>query len=86
MNSGEDIFFLDLSQDPELFSGPKGDKQVRNITKCFSFIVVLWFYYASKWFLQCSAVWYLSKDEKGNGRSMGRKVWVIRLAILIHWL
>lgn len=26
---GEDILFLDLSSDPELFEGPKRDKQVR---------------------------------------------------------
>lgn len=26
--TGEDILFLDLSSDPELFEGPKGDKQV----------------------------------------------------------
>lgn len=28
-STGEDILFLDLSSDPELFKGPKGDKQVR---------------------------------------------------------
>ncbi|KAL3515873.1 hypothetical protein ACH5RR_022775 [Cinchona calisaya] len=27
INTGEDILFLDLSSDPELFEGPKGDKQ-----------------------------------------------------------
>ncbi|MBA0843656.1 hypothetical protein Goarm_000825 [Gossypium armourianum] len=29
INTGENILFLDLSQDPYLFKGPKGDKQVR---------------------------------------------------------
>lgn len=28
LSTGEDILFLDLSSDPELFEGPKGDKQV----------------------------------------------------------
>ena len=27
-STGEDILFLDLSLDPEIFEGPKGDKQV----------------------------------------------------------
>lgn len=31
--SGEKILFLDLTADPYLFKGPKGDKQVRNVMK-----------------------------------------------------
>lgn len=33
MHIGENILFLDLSLDPYLFKGPKGDKQVRNWNK-----------------------------------------------------
>lgn len=29
MPTGKDILFLDLSTDPDLFRGPKGDRQVR---------------------------------------------------------
>ncbi|KAH7848190.1 hypothetical protein Vadar_034798 [Vaccinium darrowii] len=29
INTGDDILFLDLSLDPELFEGLKGDKQIR---------------------------------------------------------
>ncbi|KAM7470110.1 hypothetical protein LguiA_008293 [Lonicera macranthoides] len=33
INTGEDILFLDLSLDPELFEGPKGDKQAETYRK-----------------------------------------------------
>ncbi|PIN01933.1 Non-specific serine/threonine protein kinase [Handroanthus impetiginosus] len=33
INTGEDIFFLDLSSDPELFEGPKGNKQANTYRK-----------------------------------------------------
>ncbi|CAM8920985.1 unnamed protein product [Rhodiola kirilowii] len=33
INTGEDILFLDLSLDPELFQGPKGDKQAETYRK-----------------------------------------------------
>ncbi|KAL6552327.1 hypothetical protein OROHE_007691 [Orobanche hederae] len=33
INTGEDILFLDLSSDPELFEGPKGDKQADTYRK-----------------------------------------------------
>ncbi|KAL9174976.1 hypothetical protein ABFS82_02G085800 [Erythranthe guttata] len=33
MNTGEDILFLDLSSDPEIFEGPKGDKQADTYRK-----------------------------------------------------
>lgn len=35
MSTGEDILFLDLSSDPEIFEGPKGDKQVRTVTVAY---------------------------------------------------
>jgi serine/threonine-protein kinase haspin len=28
--TGDSILYLDLSSDPDIFKGPKGDKQVRN--------------------------------------------------------
>ena len=28
VHTGDDIHYLDLSSDPDLFKGPKGDKQV----------------------------------------------------------
>ncbi|CAI9101377.1 OLC1v1038687C1 [Oldenlandia corymbosa var. corymbosa] len=33
INTGEDILFLDLSSDPEIFEGPKGDKQFETYRK-----------------------------------------------------
>ncbi|XP_021830465.1 serine/threonine-protein kinase haspin homolog [Prunus avium] len=33
INTGDDILFLDLSSDPELFKGPKGDKQSETYRK-----------------------------------------------------
>lgn len=33
MSAGEAILFLDLSADPGLFEGPKGDKQVNRHTE-----------------------------------------------------
>ncbi|KAL3818026.1 hypothetical protein ACJIZ3_003931 [Penstemon smallii] len=33
INAGEDILFLDLSSDPEIFEGPKGDKQADTYRK-----------------------------------------------------
>ncbi|VFQ83499.1 unnamed protein product [Cuscuta campestris] len=33
INTGEDVLFLDLSSDPELFEGPKGDKQSETYRK-----------------------------------------------------
>ncbi|XP_065851970.1 serine/threonine-protein kinase haspin homolog [Euphorbia lathyris] len=33
INTGEDILFLDLSSDPDLFTGPKGDKQSETYRK-----------------------------------------------------
>lgn len=37
MCSGENILFLDLTSDPYLFKGPKGDKQVRKLVKTLSY-------------------------------------------------
>ena len=36
MPTGDDVHFLDLSSDPDLFKGPKGDKQVRNFIEKIS--------------------------------------------------
>ncbi|XP_054795306.1 serine/threonine-protein kinase haspin homolog [Prosopis cineraria] len=33
INTGDDVHFLDLSSDPDLFKGPKGDKQSETYRK-----------------------------------------------------
>lgn len=63
MWSGEKILFLDLTADPYLFKGPKGDKQVRNLTKLSVISTDMQIVYLLK-LLQCHiAVGNLQKDE-----------------------
>ncbi|KAL3349861.1 hypothetical protein AABB24_022762 [Solanum stoloniferum] len=75
INTGEDILFLDLSSDPELFEGPKGDKQsdtyrkMRDVTGEFwegSFpkTNVLWLQYLVDILLLKKSYERSSKDER----------------------
>lgn len=75
INTGEDIFFLDLSQDPELFSGPKGDKQfdtyrkMKKVTEdqwegSFPKTNVLWLVYLVDMLLLKKTFDRSSKDER----------------------
>ncbi|KAI3445475.1 hypothetical protein Pfo_002140 [Paulownia fortunei] len=75
INTGEDILFLDLSSDPELFEGPKGDKQadtyrkMRNVTdECwegsFPKTNVLWLQYLVDILLLKKSYERTSKDER----------------------
>ncbi|XP_009781945.1 serine/threonine-protein kinase haspin homolog [Nicotiana tabacum] len=75
INTGEDILFLDLSSDPELFEGPKGDKQsdtyrkMRDVTGEFwegSFpkTNVLWLQYLVDILLLKKSYERTSKDER----------------------
>ncbi|XP_059313371.1 serine/threonine-protein kinase haspin homolog [Lycium ferocissimum] len=75
INTGEDILFLDLSSDPELFEGPKGDKQsdtyrkMRDVTGEFwegSFpkTNVLWLQYLVDILLLKKTYERTSKDER----------------------
>ncbi|XP_051146488.1 serine/threonine-protein kinase haspin homolog [Andrographis paniculata] len=75
MNTGEDILFLDLSSDPELFEGPKGDKQadtyrkMRNVTDdrwegSFPKTNVLWLQYLVDILLLKKSYERTSKDER----------------------
>lgn len=54
-STGEDILFLDLSSDPALFEGPKGDKQVRKQVK----LVCFWSDFMIKSFIIINAGRYL---------------------------
>ncbi|KAL1534993.1 non-specific serine/threonine protein kinase [Salvia divinorum] len=76
MNTGEDILFLDLSSDPEIFEGPKGDKQadtyrkMRDVTdECwegsFPKTNVLWLQYLVDILLLKKSFERISKDERG---------------------
>ncbi|KAK9192461.1 hypothetical protein WN944_003153 [Citrus x changshan-huyou] len=75
INTGEDIFFLDLSQDPELFNGPKGDKQfdtyrkMKKVTEdqwegSFPKTNVLWLVYLVDMLLLKKTFDRSSKDER----------------------
>ncbi|CAA0810936.1 Protein kinase superfamily protein [Striga hermonthica] len=75
INTGEDILFLDLSLDPELFEGPKGDKQadtyrkMRDVTdECwevsFPKTNVLWLQYLVDILLLKKSYERTSKDER----------------------
>ncbi|GAA0138220.1 non-receptor serine/threonine protein kinase [Lithospermum erythrorhizon] len=75
INTGEDILFLDLSSDPELFEGPKGDKQsdtyrmMKEVTgECWegSFLKtnVLWLQYLVDILLLKKSYDRMSKDER----------------------
>ncbi|XP_075520586.1 serine/threonine-protein kinase haspin homolog isoform X1 [Primulina tabacum] len=75
INTGEDILFLDLSSDPEIFEGPKGDKQadtyrkMRDVTDDFwegSFpkTNVYWLQYMIDIVLQKKSFDRSSKDER----------------------
>ncbi|KAG8369024.1 hypothetical protein BUALT_Bualt15G0107200 [Buddleja alternifolia] len=75
INTGEDILFLDLSSDPELFEGPKGDKQadtyrkMRDVTdECwegsFPKTNVLWLQYLVDILLLKKSYERSSKDER----------------------
>ncbi|GER52294.1 serine/threonine-protein kinase Haspin [Striga asiatica] len=75
INTGEDILFLDLSTDPELFEGPKGDKQadtyrkMRDVTdECweasFPKTNVLWLQYLVDILLLKKSYERTSKDER----------------------
>ncbi|XP_073129587.1 serine/threonine-protein kinase haspin homolog isoform X2 [Henckelia pumila] len=75
INTGEDILFLDLSSDPEIFEGPKGDKQadtyrkMRDITDdcwegSFPKTNVLWLQYMIDILLLKKSYERTSKDER----------------------
>lgn len=75
INTGEDILFLDLSSDPELFEGPKRDKQadtyrkMRDVTdECwegsFPKTNVLWLQYLVDILLLKKSFERTSKDER----------------------
>ncbi|XP_057963120.1 serine/threonine-protein kinase haspin homolog [Malania oleifera] len=75
INTGEDILFLDLSADPELFEGPKGDKQsdtyrkMKEITEdywegSFPKTNVLWLQYLVDILLLKKSFRRTSKDER----------------------
>ncbi|XAR52751.1 Non-specific serine/threonine protein kinase [Bertholletia excelsa] len=75
INTGEDILFLDLSSDPEIFEGPKGDKQfdtyrkMKSITEeywegSFPKTNVLWLQYLVDILLLKKSFDRISKDER----------------------
>nr|GMD09325.1 serine/threonine-protein kinase haspin homolog [Ipomoea batatas] len=75
MNTGEDVLYLDLSSDPELFEGPKGDKQsetyrkMREVTgefweESFPKTNVLWLQYLVDILLLKKAYARSTKDER----------------------
>ncbi|CAL5329992.1 unnamed protein product [Camellia sinensis] len=75
INTGEDILFLDLSLDPELFEGPKGDKQsdtyrkMKEVTEdcwegSFPKTNVLWLQYLVDILLLKKSYDRTSKDER----------------------
>ncbi|KAA8536695.1 hypothetical protein F0562_029173 [Nyssa sinensis] len=75
INTGEDILFLDLSLDPELFDGPKGDKQSETYRKMkevteecwegsFPKTNVLWLQYLVDILLLKKSYDRTSKDER----------------------
>ncbi|KAL2511778.1 Protein kinase superfamily protein [Abeliophyllum distichum] len=75
INTGEDILFLDLSSDPELFNGPKGDiqadtyRKMRDVTdECwegsFPKTNVLWLQYLVDILLRKKSYDKTSKDER----------------------
>nr|GMD05738.1 serine/threonine-protein kinase haspin homolog [Ipomoea batatas] len=75
MNTGEDVLYLDLSSDPELFEGPKGDKQsetyrkMREVTgefweESFPKTNVLWLQYLVDILLLKKAYARTTKDER----------------------
>uniref|UniRef100_A0A5B6ZRV7 non-specific serine/threonine protein kinase n=1 Tax=Davidia involucrata TaxID=16924 RepID=A0A5B6ZRV7_DAVIN len=75
INTGEDILFLDLSLDPELFDGPKGDKQSETYRKMkevteecwegsFPRTNVLWLQYLVDILLLKKSYDRTSKDER----------------------
>lgn len=71
--TGEAVLFLDLSADPGLFEGPKGDKQV-TLALCIDLILFLTL---SAIFLIDSyllAVRNIPKNERSNWRVLGGKV------------
>ncbi|KAF2307342.1 hypothetical protein GH714_026480 [Hevea brasiliensis] len=51
INTGEDILFLDLSSDPYLFKGPKGDKQAETYRKMREVTEDFWEGSVRKWWL-----------------------------------
>ncbi|KFK43247.1 hypothetical protein AALP_AA1G098900 [Arabis alpina] len=75
MNTGEKILFLDLTSDPYLFKGPKGDKQAETYRKMkavtkdcweasFSRTNVLWLIYLVDLLLTKKSFERSSKDER----------------------
>ncbi|KAK3017003.1 hypothetical protein RJ639_006569 [Escallonia herrerae] len=75
INTGEDILFLDLSLDPAIFEGPKGDKQsdtyrkMREVTEecwegSFPKTNVLWLQYLVDMLLLKKSFDQTSKDER----------------------
>ncbi|KAI8531779.1 hypothetical protein RHMOL_Rhmol11G0162200 [Rhododendron molle] len=84
INSGDDILFLDLSLDPELFEGPKGDKQsetyrkMRDVTEdcwegSFPKTNVLWLQYLVDILLLKKSYDRTTKDER-DMRSLKKRL------------
>ncbi|OVA16664.1 Protein kinase domain [Macleaya cordata] len=84
INTGEAIYFLDLSSDPELFKGPKGDKQSETYRKMkevteecwegsFPRTNVLWLQYLVDILLLKKSFSRTPKDEK-NLRALKRRL------------
>lgn len=84
INTGDDILFLDLSLDPELFEGPKGDKQsetyrkMRDVTEdcwegSFPKTNVLWLQYLVDILLLKKSYDRTTKDER-DMRSLKKRL------------
>ncbi|XP_050223094.1 serine/threonine-protein kinase haspin homolog [Mercurialis annua] len=84
INTGEDILFLDLSSDPYLFKGPKGDKQAETYRKMkevtedywqgsFPKTNVLWVMYLVDILLQKKSFERSSKNER-DMRSLKKRL------------